>query len=1053
MTTTAQFQLQALLRELFQFDDADLDFGIYRIMNQKRAVVDQFLRDLPARISGIMQTFADKEQVSIERDLETKHNDIVDMIGPAAFDGESIAPQYEQAKFALEYSALRERLEMVKQVALSEEQVYNDLLTFLQRYYDNGDFIAQRRFGTDNTYALPYNGEEVLLYYANRDQYYVKTGERFSAYQFKVTAAGEEYAVRFQLDNAVVAQNNNKTDRRYWVLRADDPVIYDKVAHLLTVTFVYRPLAASENGETNALKQQERLLEDAMRRVLDSGIPDPLAAALERTPQDKQHPLLLIHLRRYTRRRTADFFVHKDLGRFLRTELDTYVKYDLVKLDDIIAAGPAALERNFNRYRAVVEVGRTIVDFLAQIENMQRRLFEKPKFVVSTDYLITLDQVPSDLYPAIARNSEQIQEWQQLYRLPDLDLSTMTPEWLTAHPSLMLDTRFFDRRSVDRILGAIPDIDAATTGFLYASDNLQALRLMRETYRGTIKCIYIDPPYNTGEGDFLYKDQYQHSSWLAMMYDRLILAWELLSDAGVIFISIDDHEVAQLRMLVDQIFEVNNLLAELVWEKTRKNDAKFFSVGHEYMLVYGKSVETLRNSGVVWREAKPGAKEVMDKYRALYDEYRTDDQAVERALRQWYKDLPASEAAKKLSRYRHIDKYSPKHGPWRDRDISWPGGDGPRYDVIHPKTKKPCKVPERGWGFATTESMQEQIRLELVVFRENDTEPPFRKAHLIPVSEELNDSPTVLEMESEDEVETDEVAGLQVMPSVIYKQSQVAVKYLRSIMGKKVFNNPKDHEVIARLIGYCTSSNDFVLDFFAGSGTTGHAVVQLNRQDGGNRKFILVEMGEYFDTILKSRVIKAAYSDNWKDGIPGTPAGDRHLIRYQRLEQYEDALNNITFDQEWSQAALDTFTGAARDDYILHYMLDDESRDSATLLDIQQLAHPFDYRLEISNGAGSSPTLTPVDLPATFAHLIGLRLQTAQVYDDGGRRYLVQRGMTADGPVMIIWRDTGDLDLEQDERFITTTIRPAGGMIYINGDSYIPGAQSLDIVFKARMGS
>jgi adenine-specific DNA-methyltransferase len=287
--------------------------------------------------------------------------------------------------------------------------------------------------------------------------------------------------------------------------------------------------------------------------------------------------------------------------------------------------------------------------------------------------------------------------------------------------------------------------------------------------------------------------------------------------------------------MCDEIFGEENLVTQLVWEKTRKNDARLFSIGHEYMLVFARDLQYLKDNETIWREQKPGAREILDKYQELKSKLADDYEEIQKGLREWYRRLPDSHPSKKLSRYKHIDKW----GPWRDRDISWPGGGGPRYDVIHPRTRKPCAVPERGWGFSTPESMQNQIDLGLVVFREDHTQPPIRKAHLMPISEELVDMP-----EDHENGSSDETVGMQVMPTVIYKQAQVAIKALRKLMGGKVFDNPKDHEVLQRLIKYVSSRNDIVMDFFAGSSASAHAVLDLNKDDGGNRKFIMVQLPE-----------------------------------------------------------------------------------------------------------------------------------------------------------------------------------------------------------------
>ena len=423
-----------------------------------------------------------------------------------------------------------------------------------------------------------------------------------------------------------------------------------------------------------------------------------------------------------------------------------------------------------------------------------------------------------------------------------------------------------------------------TQNLFLEGDNLEVLKLLRKSYSGKVKLIYIDPPYNTGK-DFVYPDDYRdniknykqmtkqadhagvnttsnpdtsgsyHSKWLSMMLPRLMLAKSLLREDGVICASIDDYEIDNLRKLFAEVFGQENFIANITWEKGRKNDAKLFSSGHEYIIIYAKSLARIREVGTVWREEKPGAREIWEKYINLRAIYGENDQDIERDLQRWYSELPKSHPSKKWSRYKRVDA----HGPWRDRDISWPGGDGPRYDVIHPLTGKACKVPERGWIYSTPAEMQRQIKLGLVEFRADHTEPPFRKAHIRPISYEL-----ALEEEGERDVEqeesTEEFAN-QVRSTCLYKQSQVAVKELRSLMGAKVFNNPKDCEELARIFDYCTSSDPeaLIVDFFAGSGTSGEAVWRLNSRDGGQRRWILVQLPELLDPTKKEQKLSAKF--------------------------------------------------------------------------------------------------------------------------------------------------------------------------------------------------
>ena len=415
--------------------------------------------------------------------------------------------------------------------------------------------------------------------------------------------------------------------------------------------------------------------------------------------------------------------------------------------------------------------------------------------------------------------------------------------------------------------------DWDTTENLYIEgDNLDVLKLLQESYLGKVKMIYIDPPYNTGH-DFIYNDRFEmdeeeynqqiglfdeeqnknfrennesnprfHSDWCSMMFSRLNLALRLLSDDGVLFISIDDNELVNLRRICDEVFGESNFIATLIWEKTRKNDARFISSGHEYMVIYAKSVQYLRDTNTYWREDKPGADDIHHEYEKLSSLFGDDYSAMEVQLKDFYDKLPKDHPAKKLSRYNKIDE----KGVWRDDNMSWPGGDGPSYDVLHPVTGKPCVVPPGGWRFSTPEKMQEMISSGIVVFREDHTQPPIRKTYLVRrIGKNATDEENGL--------------GKQVMGSYFYRSYLQSSDNIKKLMGKGVFEYPKDHEVLLRMIKYVTSDNDVILDFFSGSSSTAHAVMQLNAEDGGHRKFIMVQLPEPCDE--KSEAYKAGYKN------------------------------------------------------------------------------------------------------------------------------------------------------------------------------------------------
>lgn len=403
--------------------------------------------------------------------------------------------------------------------------------------------------------------------------------------------------------------------------------------------------------------------------------------------------------------------------------------------------------------------------------------------------------------------------------------------------------------------------NADTTENIYIEgDNLEVLKLLRQNYYNSIKMIYIDPPYNTGN-DFVYNDTFKmdkeesdkaegiisenneklqknqkstnryHANWLNMMYPRLKLARDLLTDDGVIFISIDDNEQANLKRLCDEIFGEENFISNLVWASGRKNDSKYISNSHEYMLCFVKNIENLKLNSTIWREKKKGLEEIYSFYNELKKTYKTNYKKMTEELKKWYKNLPESHSSKSHSHYLLIDE----KGIFFADNISWPGGGGPKYDVLHPITQKPVKIPSRGWVYATRERMEEMIKMGKVYFGEDENTVPCLKAYL-----------------SDREYTTPY--------SVFYKDGRASTKRLRNLMEKSVFQNPKDEEIIKNIMEFINfDKNDTILDFFSGSATTAHAVMQLNSEDNGNRKYIMVQLPETTDE--KSEAFKAGYKN------------------------------------------------------------------------------------------------------------------------------------------------------------------------------------------------
>lgn len=463
-------------------------------------------------------------------------------------------------------------------------------------------------------------------------------------------------------------------------------------------------------------------------------------------------------------------------------------------------------------------------------------------------------------------------------------------------------------------------VDWNTTQNLYIEgDNLEVLKLLQTAYYRKVKMIYIDPPYNTGN-DFVYADDFAdpmarykevtqqttksnpetmgrfHTNWLNMMYPRLRLAANLLRDDGVIFVSIDDAELYNLKKICDEVFGEENYVATLVYDKNRKNDAKYFSVGHEYMLVYFKSAATIYERGIILRATKEGIDEVKAEFERLRVLHNDNWELVNEGLKELYKSWPEGDERKSLARFTRVDE----KGPYRDDgNISWPGGGGPRYDVLHPVTGKPCKVPSRGWVYPNPARMQEEIDNGRVVFGKDETTTPKIRTNLFEQDKE-------------------------VMRSVFFSYAQTATQEFNRIFDNvRIFENPKNVHDIKKLIDYITAKDDseIVMDFFSGSATTAHAVMQLNAEDGGNRRFILVQLPALCDE--KSEAAKAGFANICEIGKERIRRVGRKLLEevssgigrldgvgygmgIDNLEEYRKATGDMVLDTGFRVFKLDS---------------------------------------------------------------------------------------------------------------------------------------------------
>lgn len=997
-------QLQTLLRELFQLDLSDLDFGLYRVLRRKRDDIEAFLNEqLPRRVGEAFSEASAEERERLQARLDAQADRIRTSLGAAALHDGEIAAQFAGTPMAEEYGNIRMQLADVRASEAQQAEVFNHLLQFFSRYYDAGDFMPRRRYGASREhFAVPYNGEETFFHWANRGQHYVKSGELFRDYAF-VADAGllGEFRVRFVLRQATVAPGNTKGEARFFFPLPDEAE-WRAGERVFILPFHYRlPTAEEQTRFGKNGKAQEVILADAFPRIVDAATDPALRAALEAAPEAvegaaQEPPYLMRRLRHFTRRSTSDYFVHRNLRRFLERELEFYIKDQVLHLGDLEADLPAKLRV----LRTVRRLAGELTDFLAELEEVQRRLFEKRKLVLRTDWLVLIKDVPRDLWPEVLGSEAQVEAWRELFAIdPASDLfnpgGELNERFLDEHPTLVVNTRHFTGDFVDRLLeGFAGNIDEATGGVLINSENYQALRLLQRSYAGRVKCIYIDPPYNTGSDDFIYKDRYQHSSWLTMMEERLRLGATILAEDGALLVSLNDVESPNLSTFVVRSGLGLRELGQFVW-KTRNTDNRVltrFSIDHEYIHVFT----------------------------------RPDEPILGRVI----------------DRSAFTNPDNDPRGPYTTDPLTGKANAEARpnlhYTILNELTRDEYP-PDPDFGWITDEAGFKRLLADNRIYwpKNPNSGKPRKKRFLWEASERAP------------------VGSL----GLSIKQGE-GNQDLIDILGYKAINFPKPVSILRGAIDVAAGSSDIVFDYFAGSGTTGQAVLELNREDGGARKFVLVDAGQYFDSVLLARLQRVLFTPDWKAGQPARlPTDDEvartpRLVKILRLESYEDALHNLCADdtvrrEEPRANAFRATVGA--DVYRIRYMAGLSMDASASMLQLEGVDHPFGYTIETLGEDG--PRVEPVDLIETFNLVYGLRVERRERWTNpaDGRLYRTVQGRGHDDRrVLVLWRDVDGLDTATERAWLEKRVAETGPWdeVLCNGDSGTPGVRSLDPEFK-----
>nr|WP_321306913.1 DNA methyltransferase [uncultured Sphaerochaeta sp.] len=1092
MPTTEQLRTRLLtkLAELFQLNQPDLDFGFYRIMNAKAKEIQNFIdTDLLQIVADAFGEVDESKRIELQASYDQALSTARDFGAPNPEETEGV----RKAKAALD---------AVKESTGNEAEIYDHLYRFFERYYDDGDFISRRYYtretsGKAASFAIPYNGEEVKLHWANADQYYVKSSDYFSNYSFDLIRSvevramsseertlnnipDEPHMVHFRVVEASEGEHGNvkanDATRRFFIIHKDKPVEFNDAGELV-VNFKYRNDPEKIRQDTT---WQEKRITEAVETILKSNIEHTnwplykqLLTILAPTEKERARPILAKYINQYTSRNTKDYFIHKDLGTFLKRELDFYIKNEVMQLDDIENADVPIVESYLSKIKVLRKIAGKLIDFLAQLENFQKKLWLKKKFVVETNYCMTLDRVPDELYPEIISNEAQMKEWVELFAIDEIKgeeglpgmavpgfSQPLTIEFLQANDKLVLDTKFFTEEFKERLIASIEDFDEHCDGLLIHSENFQALNLLQERYREQVRCVYIDPPYNAQSSEILYKNSYKHSSWMTLYEDRAKITKSLYANPFVHVTAIDEVENFRLGLLLGALYpDCEDACISIVHNPTGQQGNNF-SYTHEFAhFVYPKGINCIGLEDRNENNRESGADE-----RPLRNVSSGKNHLRESAQNCFY---PIYVKDGSIIGFGDVsdDNYHPG-------GINIYRADG----VIEVYPIDPQGI-ESKWVFArnTVESIYSELRAAFNAKKQSwdiiRTKSKFRYKSL--------------------------------WEDKRYNANSWGSVILNSILPGNPFTYPKSIYTEMDCIDAALNNEDIglVLDYFAGSGTTGHAVINLNRQDNGNRKYILVEMGDYFDTVLKPRIAKVVYSDKWKDGKPATRGtGISQCVKYLRLESYEDTLNNLQFVDDPHRHKALASNPSLRQDYMIGYMLDVETRGSQSLLNIDAFTDPASYTLKVKNPGTDQYVVRNIDLLETFNYLIGLRVEhiaapvsfsagftrmiDPELPKDQNTRLMVDGKIQQDvnGPwwfrkvegwvpkdpanpsnrqsekVLVVWRKlTGNMEednLMLDEWFLKNRISTRDfefDTIYVNGSNNLPNLKLESESWKVRL--
>ena len=1075
-------KLKTLLRELFQLDQPDLDFGLYRVMHAKSAEVSQFLeKDLLPQVQAAFGQYRPADKAELERELSK----VITGIETAGMNPDD-SPRVKDLRAHIKSDAI--------DIGALESEVYDHLFSFFRRYYSEGDFLAKRVY-KPGVYSIPYEGEEVMLHWANKDQYYIKTSEYLRDYAFRLMPEDEKKPMRahFRLADVSEGEHGNvkaaEGNNRVFVLVAPGESGHDFMAEEdgergkeLIVLFEYRPATLTDWSEEERLGKkkppvQKDLIALATKRILaaaGAALPEWLgelgAPHVMASGETADYCRLEAHLKRYTARNTFDYFIHKDLGAFLRRELDFYIKNEVMHLDDVENESAPRVEQYVSKIKVIRRIAGKIIEFLSQLEDFQKKLWLKKKFVVDTQYCFTLDCISEDFYPEIAANEAQRHEWVTLFSIDKVEENLtqcgygkpLSPRFLKEHPTLVIDTRHFNNRFTARLLDTIGELDTSIQGVLLHSHNFHALSLLKARYRNGVRAVYADPPYNTGTDEFAYKDNYQHSSWISMMSELNLTTRDLLADNGNYFCSIDDNEIMRLRLLLDRVFSPEAFVAEIAYERSGSSG-----------LGQGGSIVNTKESILAYSLCKTDLNQIVHARPIEYETLKRYNKVLmETGTREKVHGFIAPATREEVEIFEHRD--------YCIESISLKNFESRKVEILEEYRRNFYKI------FRLTSVQKENDFQNRILSQCKDG--LYSADYLVSRGKQSGKWITAYYYSGQTFVWIRDSARLD--RTTIVKENKITDHWshgeipkadLANEGGVTLSRGKKPEQLLKRFIDWGSDEGEVVLDYFSGSATTAAVACK------SGRRYVAVDNEQYFDEKTLLRLKNTLYGDT--SGISkmvGWSGGG--CFKYLRLESYEDTLNNLetcrtNMQQDLLNSAEAQGADGFKEQYLLCYMLDVETRGSQSLLNVQAFSDPTAYKLKVKRPGSDESREVNVDLLETFNWLIGLTVRhiaAPQTFDaaferddekrlrlkgrlrqeeDGPYWFRTVTGTTPDSRrTLVIWRKLIG-ESEQDNLVLDEWFSRQGysardsevDLIYVNGGNNLENLKTPDDLWKVRL--